>query len=272
MERSIQAGPSCRPKKQSYKKQKRSVDGSFLGRFGVADIFGKAIYVLCSKEVAEESLKPNKLLRHMNTHKDVSSLTDEGRKRVFKLRFEQLTKCKAFLRQSLAKKQRLELFSCKAAYIVAREKRPCVDGAVVMKPVLESFLEIFEGEVFQKTVRDAVTGVALSNNTITGRIKSIAKDLREQIYEDFRSSPYTALVIDESADITSEAQLLLYGKFACGCRIVEELLRSLTLYSTTAWHDIFGVVDTFCAENQFGWGRVVECCIDGAPSMMGRNT
>ena len=104
----IQAGPSCRPKKQPYEKQKRSVDGSFLGRFGVVDIFGKAICVMCSKEIAEESLKPNKLLTDMNTHKDVASLTYEGRKRVS---MQRITKCQAFLRQSLTKKQRLELFS-----------------------------------------------------------------------------------------------------------------------------------------------------------------
>jgi len=83
----------------------------------------------------------------------------------------------------------------------------------VIKPVLESFVEIFEGEVFQKTVRDAITGVALSNNTITRRIESMGKDLREQNYEDFRSSPYTALAIEESTDITSEVQLSVYGKF-----------------------------------------------------------
>jgi len=79
----------------------------------------------------------------------------------------------------------------------------------VIMPVLESFVEIFEVEVFQKSVRDAITGVALSNNTITRRIESMGKDLREQIYEYFRSSPYTALAIDESTDITSEAQLLV---------------------------------------------------------------
>jgi len=145
---SIQAGPSRRSKKQSYEKQKRSVDGSFLGRFGVEDIFGKAICVMCSKEIAEESLKPKKLLTDMNTHKDVASLTDEGRKRVLMQRFEQLTKCQAFLRQSNTKKQQLELFSYKAVYIVAGEKRPYVEGEVVIKPVLESFVEIFEGEVF----------------------------------------------------------------------------------------------------------------------------
>jgi len=82
-----------------------------------------------------------------------------------------------------------------------------VEGEVVIKPVHESFVEIFEDEVFQKVVRDAITGVALSNNTINRRIESMGKDLREQIYEDFRSSPCTALAIDESTDIASEAQL-----------------------------------------------------------------
>ena len=52
--------------------------------------------------------------------------------------------------QSLTKKQQLQLFSNKAAYIVAREKRLHVEGEVVIKPMLESFVEIFEGEVFQK--------------------------------------------------------------------------------------------------------------------------
>jgi len=146
------------------------------------------------------------------------------------------------LRQSLIKEHRLELFSCKADYIVAREKRPYAEGEVVIKPVLESFVEIFEGEVFQKTVRDAIAGVALSSNTITRRIESMGKDLREQIYDDFRSSPYITLAIDESTDITSEAQLLVHGKFACGCRIVEELLCCLTLHSTTTGHDIFMIL------------------------------
>jgi len=31
----------------------------------------------------------------------------------------------------------------------------------------------------------------------------MGKDLREQIYEDFPSSPYTAVAIDKSTDITS---------------------------------------------------------------------
>jgi len=44
----------------------------------------------------------------------------------------------------------------------------------------------------------------------------------------------------------------VYGKFGCGCRIVEELHCCLTLHLTTTGHDIFSPVDTFFMENQFG--------------------
>ena len=118
-------------------------------------------------------MKLNELLRHMNTHKDVASLTDGGRKRVFKQRVEQL--CAKRSRDNLSQGSNdFELFSYKAAYIVAIGKRPYVEGEIVIKPVLQSFVRIL-GEVFQKTVRDAITGVALSNNTITRRIESMGR-------------------------------------------------------------------------------------------------
>ena len=56
-----------------------------------------------------------------------------------------------------------------------------------------------------------------------------------------------------------------------GLFIVEELLCCLTLHSTTTGQDVFTAVDTFFAEDQFDWGCVVEYCICGAPSMMGKN-
>ena len=45
----------------------------------------------------------------------------------------------------------------------------------------------------------------------------------------------------------------------------------MTLHLTTTGHDIFSTLDTFFTENQFDWGHVVECCTNGASSMMGKN-
>ena len=48
----------------STKKRKRSINPLFLDKYGIADVGGKGICVVCSKELAEESLKPNKLPRN----------------------------------------------------------------------------------------------------------------------------------------------------------------------------------------------------------------
>jgi len=114
---------------------------------------------------------------------------------------------RAFLRQSRTRKQRLELFSYKAVYIVAREKQPHVDGEIAIKPVLESFVEILQGEVFQKTVRDAITGVALGNNTITRRIKNMGR-----IWEN-RFTTIFVLHLTQRWPLTSS--LILRQKHSC---------------------------------------------------------
>ena len=123
-------------------------------------------------------------------------------------------------------------------------------------PVIESFVGIFEGEVFQKTLRDVIIGVAVSNNRITR--KSMGNDLREQIHNHFGSSLYTALAIAKSTYLTSKAQLLVHGQFACGCHIVEEPLCCLTWHSTTTGHNIFSAVETFFTEKISL--RLGSCC------------
>ena len=60
------------PTNTSTKKQKHSINPLFLNKYGIADVSGKEICVVCSKELAEESLKPNKLQRHMETHANIA--------------------------------------------------------------------------------------------------------------------------------------------------------------------------------------------------------
>ena len=49
-------------------KRKRSINPLFLDKYEIADISGKGICVVYSKELVEESLKPNKLQRHLETY------------------------------------------------------------------------------------------------------------------------------------------------------------------------------------------------------------
>ena len=79
------------------------------------------------------------------------------------------------------------------------------------------------------------------------------------------------MAVDESTDITAQAQLLIFGRFLKERSITEELLACISLETTTRGEDIFNGIDKFFTENNLDWNKVIECSMDGAPSMMGKN-
>ena len=103
------------------------------------------------------------------------------------------------------------------------------------------------------------------------RIQVISADMKEQILEDFRNSPWTALAVDESTDITAQAQLLIFGRFLKENSVTEELLSCISLETTTRGEDILNFLDKFFTENNLDWSKVTECSMGGVPSMMGQN-
>ena len=89
------------PTQASTKKQKRFINPLFLD-----DVSGKGICVVRSKELAGESLKTNKLQRHMETHENIVVMSEEARKRVFHYCYENLTKSQAVLSRALSQKRK----------------------------------------------------------------------------------------------------------------------------------------------------------------------
>ena len=77
--------------------------------------------------------------------------------------------------------------------------------------------------------------------------------------------------MDESTDISAQVQLLIFGRFLKESSITEELLACISLETTTRGEDIFNGIDKFFTENNLDWNKVIECSMDRAPSMMGKN-
>ena len=121
---------------------------------------------MCSKEVTEESLKPNKLQRHIETYTNIAGMSEEARKRVFHYHYESLTNSQAVLCRALSQKEKIEIFSYKTAFLLDQNKRPFTDGETIMQHTLHNFSEVFEGEPFARKLHEAVNDCSLSNNTI----------------------------------------------------------------------------------------------------------
>uniref|UniRef100_A0A8C4F846 DUF4371 domain-containing protein n=1 Tax=Dicentrarchus labrax TaxID=13489 RepID=A0A8C4F846_DICLA len=112
--------------------------------------------------------------------------------------------------------------------------------------------------------------VPLSNDTVARRISDMSNDIREQLIEFIKKSPYYALQLDESTDIAGQAQLLTYVRYLRDKAIEEDVLFCRPLQSHTTGEAIFNVLDVFIREKGLAWDRCVGLCTDGVRAMTGR--
>ena len=64
--------------------------------------------------------------------------------------------------------------------------------------------------------------------------------------------------MDESTDITAQAQLLIFGRFLKKSLTTEELLACISLETTTRGKDIFNGIDKFVTENNLDWNKMIQ--------------
>ena len=112
--------------------------------------------------------------------------------------------------------------------------------------------------------------VSLSNNTVENRIEEMSIDIADQVISGVKNSNFGfSMQLDESTDITNNAQLLDYVRYTTQDNDVKtELLMSEELSSTTKEKDVFEVLDNFFKQNELDWKKLTGCTTDGALSML----
>ena len=96
---------------------------SWLGKYGVKELNGRALCVKCQHVYAAESIKPNKLQRHLETHGNIFASSEDARKRVFEKRATNLDKSQQIMVGSLNDEQKRQIFVLKTAFLIAKSKR-----------------------------------------------------------------------------------------------------------------------------------------------------
>ena len=92
--------------------------------------------------------------------------------------------------------------------------------------------------------------IALFNDTVKGRIDELSQDIKDQLPNQIKESPFFAIQCNETTDIESCSQFLLYTRFLSTNTIKEEMLFYHQIKSRATSAEIFNVVVKFFRENQ----------------------
>ncbi|XP_066983788.1 protein FAM200C-like [Macrobrachium rosenbergii] len=111
--------------------------------------------------------------------------------------------------------------------------------------------------------------IPLSDNTINRRIQEMSGDIKEQVVAAIKESGKFSLQLDESTDVSDDAQLLVYVRYQGKSDIEENFLFCKRLETTTTGEDLFKLVDNFIKEEGLKWDQCYSVCSDGAPAMLG---
>jgi zinc finger BED domain-containing protein 5/7/8/9 len=247
--------------KSSNGTRKRKYDDKFLA-MGFTEVNGKPKCLMCNTVLSAESMKPNKLKRHQQTnHPECVDKPVE----FFQRKLDNVGKQQAIMKTLLSTNES----AVKASYIVslqiAKQKKAHSIGEDLILPVMKEVVRIMIGDKEVKKLEP----LSISNNTVKRRIVDMSEDVLEQIVEKVNLSPYFSIQLDESTDIASQAQLLVYIRYLDNRNFAENFLFCKPLVANTTGEAIFNCLNMFFVENCIDWSKCVGVCTDGAAACTG---
>ena len=187
--------------------KKRNYNEAFL-KMGFTSILQNSVIkpqcVICTKILSHESMKPSKLKVHFEAchSKPMGKSMEYFKQKEVSLKTSRLDSTGHFARQNEA--------SLKASYRIAlriaQTKKPHTIGEDLIKPCILEAAKAVLGEQQSNKLRS----ISLSNDTVKNRISDMSEDILLQVVTAVKSSPVYSLQLDESTDVESCAQLIVY--------------------------------------------------------------
>ena len=103
---------------------------------------------------------------------------------------------------------------------IAKSKKPHTIGEELVLPCTKDIVRLMIGADAVKKL----SSLSLSDNTIQCRIQEMSDDIKNQVVEQIKQSqsPSYVLQLDESTDVSSCTQLMVYVRYIHNCDFQEE--------------------------------------------------
>lgn len=124
--------------------------------------------------------------------------------------------------------------------------------------------------MFGQSLAAKLNSIPLSRQTISRRISEMACDVKSQLITRLKESVYFALQFDESTDVSNEAILIGFVRYAHQEKSLEDIFCFYSLPERTTGEKIFEAIEQKMQEYQLDFKNVIGLCIDGAPAMLGK--
>ena len=131
--------------------------------------------------------------------------------------------------------------------LIAKNNKSHNIGESLLKPCILVAAELVLG----KNKANMLSQIALSNDTVKGRIDELSQNIKDQLLDQIKESPFFAIQCDETTDIGNCSQLLLYVRFLSMNTIKEEMLFYNQMKSRATSAEIFNVVINFFGKTNY---------------------
>ena len=240
---------------------KRPYSEAFL-KLGFTELDGKPKCVVCLKVLSAESMKKNKLKRHLETnHPNCLDKPVE----FFERKLNSIQGQRNIMTKFATENKLAVYSSYVASYQIAKQKKGHTIGEDLLMPVMKEFVKIMIGEKESKKLN----AISLSNSTVKTRITDMSDDVLEQILTHVKASPFYSIQLDESTDIADLPQLSVFIRYINNGAVSEDLLFCKALKLHTKGEDIFQCLNDFFTEHSIPWEKCAGICTDGAAACTG---
>ncbi|GFW12759.1 SCAN domain-containing protein 3 [Trichonephila clavipes] len=160
--------------------------------------------------------------------------------------------------------EKAQVASYEIAELIAVNLKPHNLAAEIILPACRKIVKT----MFGGSADIDICKIPLSNDTIHRRIKDMSENIEQNTAKTLANSNF-ALQVDETTDITGNAQLIAFVRFIHENDIINQFLCCRELPDFTTGKHIFQVISSYLEEIKVSWKSCIGICTDGAPAMTG---
>ena len=194
--------------------------------------------LVCNEVLTNHSMKPFLLKRHfLGKH---NSLKDKP-VTYFQEILANMQQSRKLIRKFTTSNEK----SLKASYLVSlRIAKTAQPHTIAERLILPAAKDLVENLIEEAQARK-LDEVPVSNNTVCRRIQNMADYSKLQLVRRVAESPFFAIQLDESTDVTNCSQLLVYVRYVYDFEMIEDFLFCKPLEGRSTSVEIFKVLNDF---------------------------